>query len=39
MPIPLECLFDTTLTTLAVAQALGNGGFADIRELWSRLEP
>ena len=39
MPIPLECLFDTTLTTLAVAQALGNTGFVDIRELWSRLEP
>jgi predicted dehydrogenase len=39
MPIPLECLFDTTLTTLGVAQACGNTGFADIRELWSRLEP
>jgi predicted dehydrogenase/threonine dehydrogenase-like Zn-dependent dehydrogenase len=39
MPIPLECLFDTTLTTLGVAQALGNSGFVDIRELWSRLEP
>ena len=39
MPIPLECLFDTTLTTLGVAQALGNSGFADIRALWSGVEP
>jgi predicted dehydrogenase/threonine dehydrogenase-like Zn-dependent dehydrogenase len=38
MPIPLECLFDTTLTTLGVAQALGNSGVTDVRELWSRLE-
>ncbi len=38
MPIPLECLFDTTLTTLAVAEALGNSGCAEISELWSRLE-
>lgn len=38
MPVPLECLFDTTLTTLGVAQALGNSGCAEIGELWSRLE-
>ncbi len=38
MPIPLECLFDTTLTTLGVAQALGSSQRTEIGELWSRLE-
>lgn len=38
MPIPLECLFDTTLTTLGVAQALGSSQCIEIGELWSRLE-
>jgi len=38
MPIPLECLFDTTLTTLGVAQALGSSQCTELGELWSRLE-
>jgi predicted dehydrogenase len=39
MPIPLECLFDTTLTTLGVAEAFGGSGSTEIGELWSRLDP
>ena len=38
MPIPLECLFDTTLTTLGVAQALGSSQCIGLGELWSSLE-
>jgi hypothetical protein len=38
MPIPLECLFDTTLTTLGVAQALGSSQCIELGELWSSLE-
>jgi hypothetical protein len=42
MPIPLQHLFDTTLTTLGVAEALGNSGCSAIDELgraWSALSP
>jgi predicted dehydrogenase/threonine dehydrogenase-like Zn-dependent dehydrogenase len=35
MPVPLECLFDTTMATLAVSESLRRGGPVDLSEYWA----